>query len=84
MKKHVVAAALVATIAVAGLGGCKPTKFQNCTELNKKYPGGVAIPGAVDHRSDGGTANYRPTYDANLYKANSGLDRDHDNIACEK
>lgn len=58
-----------------------PIKFKNCTELNKVYPGGVAIPGAVNM---GGTTKKVPHYDAKLYKANKSSDRDKDGIACEK
>ena len=35
-------------------------KFKNCTELNKVYPGGVALPGAVNA---GGTTKKEPKYD---------------------
>ena len=55
--------------------------FKNCTELNKVYPGGVAIPGAVNK---GGATKKEPTIDAALYKANKKSDRDGDGIACEK
>lgn len=56
-------------------------KFKNCTELNKVYPGGVALPGAVNA---GGTTKQTPTYDKKLYEANKKSDRDKDGIACEK
>ena len=56
-------------------------KFKNCTELNKVYPGGVALPGAVNA---GGTTKQTPKYDKKLYKANKKSDRDKDGIACEK
>ena len=56
-------------------------KFKNCTALNKVYPGGVAIPGAIN---SGGTTKKEPLYDAKLYKANKSSDRDKDGIACEK
>ena len=56
-------------------------KFKNCTELNKVYPGGVALPGAVNA---GGATKKEPTIDAALYKANKKSDRDGDGIACEK
>ena len=56
-------------------------KFKNCTELNKVYPGGVALPGAVNA---GGTTKKEPKYDKALYKANKKSDRDGDGIACEK
>lgn len=56
-------------------------KFKNCTELNKVYPGGVALPGAVNA---GGATKQEPKYDKALYTANKSLDRDKDGIACEK
>jgi hypothetical protein len=56
-------------------------KFKNCTELNKVYPGGVALPGAVNK---GGATKKEPKYDKALYTANKSSDRDKDGIACEK
>ena len=56
-------------------------KFKNCTELNKVYPGGVALPGAINA---GGTTKKKPKYNKTLYKANKKSDRDKDGIACEK
>jgi hypothetical protein len=56
-------------------------KFKNCTELNKVYPGGVALPGAVNK---GGATKKTPKYDKALYTANKKSDRDADGIACEK
>lgn len=55
--------------------------FKNCTELNRIYPGGVALPGAVNA---GGATKKLPKYDKALYKANVKSDRDKDGIACEK
>ena len=55
--------------------------FKNCTELNKKYPGGVALPGAVNK---GGATKLTPKYDKKMYEANKKSDRDKDGIACEK
>lgn len=55
--------------------------FKNCTELNKVYPGGVALPGAVN---SGGVTKLTPAYDKKLYDANKKSDRDKDGIACEK
>ena len=55
--------------------------FKNCTELNKLYPGGVALPGAIN---SGGTTKLTPKYDKALYLANKKSDRDKDGIACEK
>ena len=55
--------------------------FKNCTELNKVYPGGVALPGAINA---GGVTKREPKYDKALYNANKKSDRDKDGIACEK
>jgi hypothetical protein len=55
--------------------------FKNCTELNKVYPGGVALPGAIN---SGGATKKEPKYDKPLYTANKKSDRDKDGIACEK
>jgi hypothetical protein len=56
-------------------------KFKNCTELNKVYPGGVALPGAVNA---GGAIKKEPKYDKALCTANKSSDRDKDGIVCEK
>jgi hypothetical protein len=55
--------------------------FKNCTELNSVYPGGVALPGAVNA---GGITKKEPKYNKALYLANKKSDRDKDGIACEK
>ena len=55
--------------------------FKNCTELNKLYPGGVALPGAIN---TGGSTKKLPKYNKALYVANQKSDRDKDGIACEK
>ena len=55
--------------------------FKNCTELNKVYPGGVALPGAIN---SGGTTKQEPAYNKAVYLANKKSDRDKDGIACEK
>jgi hypothetical protein len=55
--------------------------FKNCAELNKVYPGGIALPGAVN---TGGTTKKTPKYNKALYVANIKSDRDKDGIACEK
>lgn len=50
--------------------------------MHKDYPGGVALPGAVDKRASG-HAQYTPVYNTALYNANAESDRDGDDIACE-
>ena len=79
---------LIAVVICLGLLTAFPStanaaakKFKNCTELNKVYPGGVALPGAANA---GGAAKKTPKYDKALYTANKKSDRDGDGIACEK
>jgi len=79
---------IIATTLMLGLVIASPShsnaaakKFKNCTELNKVYPGGVALPGAVNA---GGKTKKEPKYDKALYDANKKSDRDGDGIACEK
>ena len=55
--------------------------YKNCAELNKVYPGGVALPGSIN---SGGVTKNEPKYDKALYNANIRSDRDKDGIACEK
>jgi hypothetical protein len=55
--------------------------FKNCTELNKTFPGGVALPGAINQ---GGMTKLTPSYNKKIYEANKKSDRDKDGIACEK
>lgn len=82
MKKGV-AGLIAASILVSPLSSADAAAkvFKNCTELNKVYPGGVALPGAVNA---GGVTKKEPKYDAVLYKANKKSDRDRDGISCEK
>ena len=58
--------------------------YANCAEMHVDHPGGVARPGAVDRRANGGRARYRPRYDQALYDANVESDGDGDGIACER
>jgi hypothetical protein len=57
-------------------------KYQNCTELNKDYQGGVAR--TKDTVNKGGKVKYKPFVSKELYDANKSKDRDKDFIACEK
>lgn len=76
----VCAIAWCAPVATARAAG-RATTYKNCTALNKVYKGGVAKVGA---KNIGGKTNYKPFYNNDLYKANSGSDRDKDGIACER
>jgi hypothetical protein len=82
MKRVVVATiCLGLVIAFPTQSKAAAKKFKNCTELNKVYPGGVALPGAVNA---GGATKKEPKYNKALYTANKSSDRDGDGIACEK
>jgi len=78
---------LVVTISLGLTLGLIPASqaaakvFKNCTDLNKVYQGGVALPGAIN---SGGATKKEPKYDKALYNANKKSDRDKDGIACEK
>ena len=81
--KRILSALLISIIVLAPStqANAAAKKFKNCTELNKVYPGGVALPGAINA---GGATKKEPKYDKALYTANKGSDRDGDGIACEK
>ena len=82
MKRFVVILlSVVLTTTFTTHSNAAAKKFKNCTELNKVYPGGVALPGAVNA---GGATKKTPKYDKALYTANKKSDRDGDGIACEK
>ena len=83
MKKEIttVVVCLGLLIFPSAHSSAAPKKFKNCTELNKVYPGGVALPGAVNA---GGVTKKEPKYDKALYTVNKSSDRDKDGIACEK
>ena len=57
-------------------------KFNNCTELNKTYKGGVAK--AVNIKNKGGKTKFTPFVSKEIYEANIKSDRDKDGIACER
>ena len=83
MKRSLITASILVTLIFANTevshGVVKI--FKNCTELNKVYEGGVALPGAVNA---GGEIKKSPKYNKSLYLANKKSDRDKDGIACER
>jgi hypothetical protein len=83
MKRILIGLALVISLIFPTISSVNAAakKFKNCTELNKVYPGGVALPGAVNA---GGATKKEPKYDKALYTANKKSDRDDDGIACER
>jgi hypothetical protein len=81
MKKLFIAALILGTAIPGTTANAAAKVFKNCTELNKFYPGGVALPGSVNA---GGMTKLTPKFDKKLYEANKKSDRDKDGIACEK
>lgn len=80
-KRMTVSIALAVGLSLIPISQASAKTFKNCTELNKVYPGGVALPGAVNK---GGATKLTPKYNNKLYTANKKSDRDKDGIACEK
>ena len=80
-----IALALVATTA-APASATVPAKWKNCTVVNKTYKHGVGKVKAKDKTTGKPVTTFRKS--DSLYnqaiKANKGLDRDKDGIACEK
>lgn len=80
MQKLIVAV-MSGTLLLAPVVHARVVTYKNCTELNKVYKGGVALPGA---KNKGGKTRYTPVYNKPLYDANKSRDRDKDGIACEQ
>jgi len=80
-KLSLVVTTLLLIVVFMPVSNAAAKVFKNCTELNKVYPGGVALPGAVN---SGGVTKKEPKYNKALYNANKKSDRDKDGIACEK
>jgi hypothetical protein len=81
MRKLFVTTLVLGCIISSTSANAAAKVFKNCTELNKVYPGGVALPGAVNA---GGETKLTPKFNKKLYEANKKSDRDKDGIACEK
>ncbi len=83
-----IAGAICAAPAVEAVA-IKATTFKNCTEMHKRYPGGVARSKQVRNMKTvsgtkvPATSRYKPKISKKLYDANTRLDRDKDGIACE-
>ncbi|MGG5258411.1 excalibur calcium-binding domain-containing protein [Phycicoccus avicenniae] len=91
MKKSMIPAVLAAATlalgtATAAPASAVPAKWKNCTTVNKTYKHGVGKKKAKDRTSGKPVTTF--TKSDKLYaeamRANKGLDRDKDGIACEK
>lgn len=87
------AAALIATLLIAGLGNplaSAAAKWPNCKTVNSIYSGGVAKSKAaknlktVSGKQVLAKSNFSPKVSSKLYLEMKSLDRDKDGIACEK
>lgn len=80
------AACAIIALPAAEASAAKPAWAENCTALNKKFPHGVGKQNARDKTSGTPVTTFKRSN--KLYKkavrANAGLDRDKDKIACEK
>lgn len=80
--------ALGAVLTPTGAQAAIPAKYANCTGLIRSYPHGVGRVGATDRVT--GTSRPVTTWrrDTAAYNLamhyNRGLDRDRDNVACER
>lgn len=83
-----VAALGIIALALPGVGvAAAPRLYSSCAHLNARYPHGVGKVGARDHSSSGNPVTSFTRSNAIFARAmsyNRGLDRDHDNVACEK
>jgi hypothetical protein len=99
VKIRIAAATVIAAgsalIAPQAVAAPTPRPYLNCTALNKVYPHGVGMPGAVDKTTGTRVRNFYVS--SRAYRLNDGrvyptqyqpsqydLDRDNDQIACEK
>ncbi|MEC2077502.1 excalibur calcium-binding domain-containing protein [Metabacillus fastidiosus] len=84
-----VTAIILSVSLILGISAVSPSSadaaaksYKNCKALNKDYKGGVAKSSNVKNK--GGKTKHSPHVSADLYNANTKLDRDGDGIACEK
>jgi len=82
MKRIAILCGLALVLAAPATSAPQAGSFRNCTALNKVYRHGVGRFGARDHTSGTPVTNFK--HSNRLYRANRGLDRDKDGIACEK
>lgn len=86
MTKRRFALCVIAVLLLAS-GSAAPRKYGNCGNLNRDFPHGVGLKGARDTNKAGipmadPVTNFAIRPD--VYKANTRLDRDKDEIACER
>jgi hypothetical protein len=76
-------ALLVAVPLMVGTAAASsPRHFRNCTAVHTVYKHGIAKSRYAASHATGLTG--APKVSRSLYRANKGLDRDHDGVACER
>jgi hypothetical protein len=88
VTSSMVAAILVGTaLGAAAHAASIAAPYQNCTQLNTRYPHGVGLLEARDRAPSGAPVTTFMRNDklyALAMSYNKALDSDHDGIACEK
>jgi Excalibur calcium-binding domain len=84
-KRNTFLGIMLVLLLTSGLAA--PRKYPNCEALNRDFPHGIGLKGATD-RNKAGNPMIDPVTDfainPDVYKAHKGLDRDKDDIACER
>jgi hypothetical protein len=71
------------SLALLSLGiAAAITKYPDCKALNKDFKHGVGLEDALDQTKGDPVTKF--VVDEAVYKANKKLDKDNDDIACEK
>jgi len=76
----IVALASLALVVGVGTADARAKHYHSCKQLNGRYIAGVAKSRRAARHAPAPSLVY---VNAALYKANKGLDRDHDGVACE-
>jgi len=87
LKKLCVIFLLVFTFNPNAVNAVQNEKFKNCAALNAKYPGGIAKSDkAINKNTKGEIVKSKKPFEVSskIYTAHKSLDRDKDNIVCEK
>ena len=87
MKKLFIIIFVLSLLGVSPVYAIPAQSFKNCSALNMAYEGGVALNKKAMNRNSKGQAQqskYTPLVSKKIYNTNKRLDRDKDNIACER
>ena len=87
MKKLLIVIFALSFLGASPVYAAPTQSFKNCAALNKVYEGGVAMNKKATNRNSKGQpqkSNFTPFVSKKIYNTNKRLDRDKDNIACER